>query len=90
MAKLKRNLTQVKTSYKRRKPNEQPNSHKGPWHVTQVNSDQDGISPKSKPLGRKLSKKKRKKLFRPKNHGQGVIGDSATGGSIGTSHPVQK
>jgi hypothetical protein len=91
MAKLKRkNLTTVKKSYALKKPKEQPGHHKGPWHVRQVNTDRDGIPPKSKPQGRKLSKKKRKKFLRPKNEGQGTIGDNSTGSGVGTSHPVQK
>lgn len=88
MKKLKRNLTKLKRGSKN--PKMQANSHKGPWHVKQVASDNDGISPKTKPLGRKLNKRKRKRLHVPKNHGQGAMGDNATGSSFGTSHPVQK
>ena len=88
MENLKRNYTQHKK--RSTKPKMQPNSHKGPWHVKQVHSDTDGIPPKTKPLGRKLKKSKRKKLHIPKNHGQGAIGDNVTGSGFGTSHPVQK
>ena len=88
MKKLKRNLTKLKRGSI--KPKMQPNSHKGPWHVKQVASDNDGIPPKTKPLGRKLKKRKRKRLHVPKNHGQGAMGDNSTGSGFGTSHPVQK
>tara|TARA_R110002020_G_scaffold57302_2_gene157890 strand:- start:702 stop:929 length:228 start_codon:yes stop_codon:yes gene_type:complete len=70
---------------------QQKDAHKGPYHVKQPAKKKIGAAGRpSVPLKRRSTAKKRKELFIPKNHGQGVKGDNATGSKFGTSHPVQK